>query len=139
MSDLPVLGAALNLNSFEAHRKLMLAMPRDLELQDFWSPNVLNGDWMPLMERAKTLLDGFEGRLGIHGPFIGFSVGGGDPDVRKIVKKRLRQGLEVCEALGATQMVVHSPIPPGTIIISTTSRVPVSERSKSATWPWRTP
>ncbi|WP_428688738.1 sugar phosphate isomerase/epimerase family protein [Roseibium sp.] len=109
MSDFPILGAALNLNSFETHRELMLEKPRDLELQDFWSPNVLNGNWMPLVERARTLLDGHKGRLGIHGPFIGLSMAEPDPDVRDVVKKRLRQGLEICEALGATQMVVHSP------------------------------
>ncbi len=109
MSDLPILGAALNLKSLETHRRLMLEKPRDLELQDFWSASVLNGDWMPLVDRAKVLLDGHEGRLGIHGPFMGFSVGGRDPDVREVVKKRLSQGLQVCEALGATQMVVHSP------------------------------
>ncbi|WP_422036837.1 sugar phosphate isomerase/epimerase family protein [Roseibium sp.] len=109
MPTLPILGAALNVNSLETHRKLMLDMPRDLELQDFWPGEVLNGDWMPLVERATALLDGHEGRLGIHGPFWGFTIDAVDVDVREVVRKRLLQGLEVCEALGATHMVVHSP------------------------------
>ncbi|MEO0977519.1 MAG: sugar phosphate isomerase/epimerase family protein [Pseudomonadota bacterium] len=109
MPTLPILGAALNVNSLETHRELMLAKPRDLELQDFFPGEVLNGDWTPLVQRAKTLLDGHEGRLGIHGPFWGFALDAVDVDVREIVKKRLMQGLTVCEALGATHMVVHSP------------------------------
>ncbi|WP_299816218.1 sugar phosphate isomerase/epimerase [uncultured Roseibium sp.] len=109
MSDLPVLGAALNLTSLEIHRKLMLDKPRDLELQDFWQAEVLNGDWKPLVERAKHLLDGHQGRVGIHGPFMGLSIDSFDVEVREIVRKRLLQGLEVCEALGGTHMVVHSP------------------------------
>ncbi len=109
MTDLPILGAALTLDALETHRKLMLDKPRDLELQDFWPSEVLNDDWQPLVERAKKLLDGHQGRVGIHGPFWGFTVDTMDVDVREIVKKRLLQGLEVCEALGGTHMVVHSP------------------------------
>lgn len=109
MSDLPVLGAALTLSSLETHRELMRDKPRDLELQDFWSADTLNGDWMPLVEKARKLLDGHQGRRGIHGPFMGFTIDTRDADIRDIVRKRLLQGLEVCEALGATHMVVHSP------------------------------
>lgn len=109
MSDLPILGAALNVKALETHRKLMLDKPRDLELQDFCLSETLNGDWMPLVERAKTLLDGHEGRVGIHGPFWGFTIDTVDVDVREVVRKRLLQGLEVCESLGGTHMVVHSP------------------------------
>lgn len=109
MPDLPILGAALNLKALEVHRELMLEKPRDLELQDFCSGEVLNGDWQPLADKAKKLLDGHHGRVGIHGPFWGFTVDTRDADVREVVKKRLLQGLEVCEALGGTHMVVHSP------------------------------
>ncbi len=109
MTDLPVLGAALNLDALETHRKLMLDKPRDLELQDFIFWETLNGDWSPLVDRARTLLDGHEGRVGIHGPFFGFTIDTMDGDVRDIVRKRLLQGLDVCEALGGTHMVVHSP------------------------------
>ena len=109
MSDLPILGAAMPLSVVETNRDWLLEKPRDLELQDFFDATVLNGDWRPLVDRAKALLDGHTGRLGIHGPFWGFSIGSQDPDIQAVVRKRLLQGLEVCEALGATQMVAHSP------------------------------
>ncbi|MEP5419334.1 MAG: sugar phosphate isomerase/epimerase, partial [Roseibium sp.] len=67
MSDLPILGAALIVESLEIHRDLMLEKQRDLELQDFTTADVLNGDWRPLVERANKLLAGHTGRVGIHG------------------------------------------------------------------------
>ncbi len=109
MSSLPVIGAAMTLNELEIHRDWLFEKQRDLELQDFTTGEVLNGDWSPLAERAKKLLDGYTGRLGIHGPFWGFTIASMDPDVRTIVAKRMKQGLEVCAAIGATQMVAHSP------------------------------
>jgi len=109
MSSLPVIGAAMPLDGLEMHRDWLLEKQRDLELQDFTTGEVLNGDWTPLAERAKKLLDGYTGRLGIHGPFWGFTIASMDPDVRAVVAKRMKQGLEVCAAIGATQMVAHSP------------------------------
>ncbi|WP_417271084.1 sugar phosphate isomerase/epimerase family protein [Celeribacter sp.] len=109
MTSLPVLGAAMPLDALETHRDWIIDAQRDLELQDFITADVLNGDWMPLVERARGLLDGYSGRLGIHGPFWGLSLANPDADVRALVTRRMEQGLAVCEALGATQMVIHSP------------------------------
>lgn len=106
---LPALGAALDLRSLPKYRDWLLAEQRDLELQDFFKPEVLDGDWKPLAADIKKLLDGFAGRLGIHGPFWGFKIDSHDPLVREVVTKRLLQGLEVAEAISATQMVIHSP------------------------------
>jgi sugar phosphate isomerase/epimerase len=105
----PVLGAALALRDLETHRDWILARQRDLELQDFHLAEVLDGDWKPLAERIRRLLDGYRGRLGIHGPFWGLKIDSHDPEVRAVVRKRLMQGLDVCAAVGATQMVIHSP------------------------------
>jgi sugar phosphate isomerase/epimerase len=109
MTSLPILGAAMTLDELEIHRDWLLEKQRDLELQSFVDADVLNGAWAPLAARARKLLDGHEGRLGIHGPFWGFTIASQDPDIRDVVSKRLVQGLGVCAAIGATQMVVHSP------------------------------
>ncbi|MDQ8732267.1 sugar phosphate isomerase/epimerase family protein [Bradyrhizobium sp. LHD-71] len=105
----PVLGAALSTASLSAHREWLLSRPRDLELQDFFRSDVLDGDWQDVAARLKKSLDGFEGRLGIHGPFWGFKIDSHDPLVRNAVRTRMLQGLEAAEAVGATQMVIHSP------------------------------
>jgi sugar phosphate isomerase/epimerase len=105
----PVLGAALSINSLPAHREWLLSRQRDLELQDFFRAEVLDGDWRSVADRVKRHLDGFEGRLGIHGPFWGFKIDSHDPLVRNAVRTRLLHGLEAAETVGASQMVIHSP------------------------------
>jgi sugar phosphate isomerase/epimerase len=107
---LPRLGVALSVAELENQLDFVRNAGRDVELQDFISADVLSGDWRPLADRARGLLDGHAGRWGIHGPFWGFSLAAGDPDVRAIVHKRLDQGLAVCEAIGGTHMVIHSPV-----------------------------
>lgn len=107
--SLPIIGAALTVEELAGYRDWILDHNRDLELQSFHTAQVLNGDWQPLVDRAKELLDGYTGRLGIHGPFWGFTLHSKDPDIRTVVAKRLDQGLDICAALGATQMVIHSP------------------------------
>jgi len=107
--SLPVVGAALMVEELADHRAWLLERPRDLEIQTFCEAEVLEGDWRPMVAEAKRLLDGFAGRLGIHGPFWGLSIATPDPDVRAVVTKRMMQGLDVCAALGADQMVIHSP------------------------------
>jgi sugar phosphate isomerase/epimerase len=108
-SSLPVLGCAVPLSGLRLHRDWILEKQRDLELQDFFNADALNGDWKIIADQIKTELDGYKGRLGIHGPFWGFTIASKDPEVRDVVKKRMRQCLDVCAYLGATQMVIHSP------------------------------
>ena len=107
---LPVIGAALGVGDLPAYRDWLFEKDRDLELQSFWSAEMLNTEsWKDPVAEARRQLDGWAGRLGIHGPFWGLDFASFDIDIRAIVAKRMMQGLDVCEALGATQMVVHSP------------------------------
>ncbi len=109
LTDLPVIGAALAVDELATFRDWLFDKNRDLELQTFHDPAVITGDWHPHAEAARRILDGHAGRLGIHGPFWGFTIHSKDPDVRRIVAKRMDQGLDICAAVGATQMVIHSP------------------------------
>lgn len=108
-NPVPVLGAALQVDELQRMHNWVMERQRDLELQDFVTAEVLEGDWRAIVERYRPLLDGHTGRIGIHGPFWGLDIATMDRDVREVVRKRLRQGLDVCGALGATHMVVHSP------------------------------
>lgn len=107
--DLPLLGAAMPSDALPVWRDWLAEGPRDIELQDFFRAELLDGDWRRVARAARAELQGHRGRLGIHGPFMGFDIDTQDPAVRAIVQKRLDQGLDVCEELGATQMVLHSP------------------------------
>jgi sugar phosphate isomerase/epimerase len=103
------IGAALNVADLPLYRDWLIADQRDLEIQDFYSTDVLLGDWEALTAKARAMLDGFEGRLGIHGPFYDVPMNCNDPEIMPIVTKRYLTGLKAAIALGATQMVVHSP------------------------------
>lgn len=105
----PTIGAAISILDLARLRPWFLERPRDLELQDFCFASVLDGDWQHFVDAAKPLLDGFGGRLGIHGPFSGFEIDSRDPGVRDVIIKRMDQTLDVADALGATQIVIHSP------------------------------
>lgn len=105
----PLLGAAMPVAALETYRDWIVGDQRDLEIQDFCFAELLEGDWRPVAAKAKEHLKGYSGRLGIHGPFWGFGIASMDPDVRKIAGKRMMQGLDACEEIGATQMVIHSP------------------------------
>lgn len=107
---LPVLGAALTLDMLALHRDWVLAHQRDLELQSFATPRALSGDMGPLLDRARGLLDGHTGRLGLHGPFLGFQIDTADPEVAEVVRRRMLACLDACAALKADQMVIHSPV-----------------------------
>lgn len=108
-AELPTIGAAMNVADIEAHRDWLIEGQRDLEIQDFFDTSVLDGDWKGRVEQAKKLLDGYEGRLGIHGPFYNLPLDARDPAIRDVVRRRMEQALSVCEALNATHCVVHSP------------------------------
>ncbi|KAJ55246.1 sugar phosphate isomerase [Actibacterium mucosum KCTC 23349] len=107
--SVPVIGAALALEDLRIYRDWIVEKQRDLELQSFVDAKVLMSDWADLAAAHKELLDGYTGRLGIHGPFWGFTLHSIDPEIRDVVRRRVAQGLDVCEALGATSMVLHSP------------------------------
>ena len=105
----PVIGAALTNADLAAYQDWIPEKDRDLELQSFCNASVLDDDWTPLADEVKRLLAGYRGRMGIHGPFWGFSIDTQDPMVRHVVQTRLGQGLDVCAAVNASHMVIHSP------------------------------
>lgn len=103
------IGAALMVADLPTFRDWLIADSRDLELQDFLIPEVLLGDWQARVAEARRRLDGFEGRLGIHGPFYDLALDTADPEIAPLVARRFVTGVDAAAALGASQMVVHSP------------------------------
>ena len=113
MADLPLtIGAALPVEWLQHYRDWIFEKDRDVELQSFHTADVLDGDWRAVADEAKRVLDGHQGRLGIHGPFWGLTIDSMDPAIREVVTRRMMQGLDICAHVGATQMVVHSPYTP---------------------------
>jgi sugar phosphate isomerase/epimerase len=106
------LGVALMTHELGPHLDWLASGKRDLELQDFCQYELLDGDWQIVLSRAREMLEGYPGRMGIHGPFWGLNLANPDPCVRDVVKRRLEHGLTIAGELGATHMVIHSPIDP---------------------------
>jgi sugar phosphate isomerase/epimerase len=104
------IGASLVARSLAAHRDWIVAGQRDLELQDPVMPGFLDGDWRSQVRDIKSILSGYAGRIGIHGPFIGISlIAGFDRLIAEAVVARFRRSLEIAAELGAEYMVIHSP------------------------------
>lgn len=103
------IGAALMVADLPRYRDWLIDGQRDLEVQDFLRPGVLTGDWQGVVAEARRHLDGFEGRLGIHGPFYDMALDMADVDIAPIVARRFVTGVEAAATLGASQMVIHSP------------------------------
>ncbi len=111
MADLPIIGAQLSVLDLDRHRDWLFDKNRDLELPEFCLADILNSP-DPFIDMAVQKLDGWHGRLGIHGPFAGFELNVKDREIRQIVQKKLDQALDICGRLGARQMVIHSPYDP---------------------------
>ena len=106
---LPILGASLRPTDLAAHHNWLREKPRDLELIGFHEPP-FGEDARADAEAVKPHLDGMEGRIGVHGPFRGFALDTEDADVRAVIQKRLDQALDLSGWVGATQIVLHSPV-----------------------------
>lgn len=106
---LPMVGAAMRIETLPQYADWLMEGQRDLEIQDPCVPEVLDGDWGLLVQEAKSVLDGYMGRMGVHGPFMSLTLLARDPKIRAVVVGRLRRGLEFAGELGATHMVIHSP------------------------------
>jgi len=107
---LPVVGAAMQVQHLPAHREWLIADQRDLEIQDPAWPDFPDRDATALKAEIKAQLDGYTGRMGVHGPFLGFDLAGFDRLVREATQTRLLKTLDFCAEIGATHMVMHSPV-----------------------------
>ncbi|MDZ4718369.1 MAG: sugar phosphate isomerase/epimerase family protein [Roseiflexaceae bacterium] len=105
----PSIGAALPIRLLPTYSEWLIEGQRDLEIQDGYSPDVLDSDWRTLVAQARSALNGHTGRVGIHGPFLGMTIMANDRKLRGAVSERLCQGVSFAAALGATHMVMHSP------------------------------
>ncbi len=108
MTDPPVIGAQLSVLDIGRNRDWLFAKDRDIELPEFSVPDLLRSP-EGVIGIVKDALDGWRGRLGIHGPYMGFGLDTIDRDMRACVQARLDRALDVCAELGAVWMVVHSP------------------------------
>lgn len=109
----PIVGASLRVGELADHCGWLIEDQRDLEITDGSSLEDIQEGWdaRTLARQARYILDGYEGRVGIHGPYIDLTLGARDPRARALMVSRLRESLEFAAELEASHMVVHSPFP----------------------------
>lgn len=103
------IGACLAPDEIAAHRDWLFEADRDLELQGFSSHRGLTVELEDRIAAARTALSGFNGRIGMHGPFEGLDMDNKDPEMRPLITARFLTSLEAAERVGARQLVLHSP------------------------------
>ena len=117
MSSQPLLGAALyldELTGLPGMQDFIREPGRDIEIRDFTAVGALSDSvWPDIAERARAVLAGHRGRIGLHGPFWGFTLDMADPEIRRIVQSRIDTALSalsrVLHGRGGGHMVLHSP------------------------------
>jgi sugar phosphate isomerase/epimerase len=103
------IGACLTPSEIKDHRDWLFGADRDLELQGFSRHVDLTTEFEDRIADAKAALDGFTGRIGIHGPYEGLDMDNKDPELRPLITARFLKALEAADQVGARQMVLHSP------------------------------
>lgn len=114
---LPLVGAALyldELTGLPGMEDFVRDPGRDVEIRDFTALGALSGNvWPDIADRARRLFAGHAGRIGLHGPFWGFTLDVPDPDIRRIAQDRIDAALSalirVLDGRGGGHMVLHSP------------------------------
>jgi sugar phosphate isomerase/epimerase len=105
MAPLPMsVGANVRVADLPVLIDWLIEGQRDLELWEGQDPDVLDSGWKSLFHRVHPLLDGYNGKLGIHGPWDGLPLLNKDRRVRALVVLRLMQALE----FGRTKVTMFS-------------------------------
>ncbi len=103
------IGACLRAAQIAAHRDWLFEADRDIEIQDFMTHASVTAERADRIAAVKAALDGHGGRVGIHGPFEGLDIDNKDPELQPLITARFIAALEAAAAIGARQMVMHSP------------------------------
>ena len=103
------IGAALTAQDLDTHLPWIMDGQRDLEIQDFVFPPLLEDGAEAHARQILARLDGHMGRRGIHGPFWDLPLDATDPRIRAVAQERFSQALDLCAMVGGTHMVLHSP------------------------------
>jgi sugar phosphate isomerase/epimerase len=103
------IGACLRTAEIGPFRTWLFDDGRDIELQDFMTHAALGVERADRIAIARAALAGHPGRVGIHGPYEGLDIDNKDAELQPLITARLLSALDAADAIGASQMVVHSP------------------------------
>ncbi len=79
-----------------------------LEVQDFSTPVILDGDYDKRISEIMPWIKKVSGRISIHGPFMDLSASSPDSLITGVTRFRFRQALDICSKIGADILILHS-------------------------------
>jgi len=83
-----------------------------VEVETFAYPEILAGDFEPLLKRFKKRISSISGEIGFHGAFFDTCHFSLDPEIRHVARKRYLQSMDIAERLCARFVVFHSQYNP---------------------------
>ncbi len=103
------IGAAVTIDRLEENLSWFIDDQRDIEIQDWAQPNAFSESSTKKIGKLNNLLDGYNGRMGVHAPYIGLNIGCVEKCVQELARDQFKRMLEVVSQIHATHMVIHSP------------------------------
>lgn len=94
-------------DEFEAHLEIAKQRGLGIEIQEFYLPDLMWGDYKPRLEEYQRLLDGFQGGRAIHNAYLSIDHVGNDPEVHKLTKKRYDYIFMIAKELECTYIISH--------------------------------
>ncbi len=79
----------------------------NIEIQIFGSPRVLDTNWQEILKDYQHKLQGFRGKISIHGPFVDLKIHSTDRQIRELTKQRYLQVLDIARELKAEIVLFH--------------------------------
>ncbi|MFZ4828012.1 MAG: sugar phosphate isomerase/epimerase family protein [Phototrophicaceae bacterium] len=79
-----------------------------IEIQAFSFPHILDGDWKNLVKEYRQKLNGVNGLINMHGPFMDMAPGSPDPRINAICMDRYRHAIQIASELSAKTVVFHA-------------------------------
>lgn len=104
----------LCLSGYEYDLKILPKLEKlnvGIELQSYGLKGVSSSaSWEEKIKQHKRVIENFEGRISIHGPFVGIRQTHRDCLLKEAVKKRMQMTYEVAKELKPEILVMHSGI-----------------------------
>lgn len=79
----------------------------NFEIQIFGAPRVLDTNWQEILTDYQQKLQGFTGKISIHGPFEDLKLHSVDRQIRELTKRRYFQALDIAKELKASLVLFH--------------------------------
>lgn len=102
------IGTSIYLGKLQENIKYYCSQFHVLEIQDFVFPENLVNKVDVFYKEYKTLLNGFQGEITIHGPYMDLNPISLDASIKELTKERYLQAVELAKVFNSSWIVIHT-------------------------------